>query len=57
LHGGGGRADSQEPYQSLVLTNGCTRLHNFDAMWLGDSVRGFMRNNPDSGPVVWERTQ
>jgi RHS repeat-associated protein len=57
LHGGGGEADSQEPYQRLVPTNGCTRLHNQDAMFLGDFVRGFMRNNPDSGPVVWERTQ
>jgi RHS repeat-associated protein len=51
LHGGGRRSDWSEPNQSLIPTFGCTRLHNQDAITLGNFVRQY------GMPIEWERTQ
>jgi RHS repeat-associated protein len=51
LHGGGGKEDSQEPNQELKPTYGCTRLHNQDAITLGNFEKQY------GMPIEWERTQ
>lgn len=53
FHGGGsslGRIGSQEPYQPLTPTMGCTRACNADVQRVGRAVSEFQRLNP--GTVI-----
>jgi hypothetical protein len=51
LHGGGRRSDWSDPNQTLIPTHGCTRLHNQDAITLGNFEKQY------GMPIEWERTQ
>ncbi len=49
IHGGGsslGRLGSQDPYQPLTPTMGCTRACNADVEQLGRTIAAFQRLNP-----------
>ncbi len=54
FHAGGGK-DWEEPYQGLVPTHGCTRLHTQDAIELNRDITKFMDNHPESGHPFWVR--
>jgi RHS repeat-associated protein len=54
-HGGGSSLpDPFAPNQKLTPTLGCTRLHNQDAIKLGEQIEQFMKANPASA-VISER--